>query len=65
MLSSVACLATQYSSKLSHKRRDFRKEVIRHKMCASIFSTTFFSETFLILRRGERDIIIIRASVFM
>ena len=26
---------------LSHKRPDFRKDVTEHKMCVSIFSTTF------------------------
>ena len=36
---------------LSHKLSDFRKNVTEHKMCVLIFSTTFFSETFLILRR--------------
>jgi hypothetical protein len=34
-------LAPPYSSKLPHKRRDFREQVIEHKMCVSIFSTTF------------------------
>ena len=41
---------------LSHKQRDFRKEVIEHKMCVEISSTTF-SETFLILRIIQRNII--------
>ena len=41
---------------LSHKRHDFRKNVTEHKMCVLIFSTNF-SETFLILRRTERDMI--------
>ena len=30
-----------YLSALSHKRCDFRKQVIEHKMCVLIFSTTF------------------------
>ena len=38
---SVASLAPLYFSTLSHKRCDFRKKVIEHKMCVLIFSTTF------------------------
>jgi hypothetical protein len=41
------------------KQHGFRKKksVIKHKTCALIFSTTFLSETFFILRRTERDVI--------
>jgi len=46
ILSSVACPSLQYFSTLSHKRQDFRNNVIEHKMCVLIFST-FLSETFL------------------
>jgi hypothetical protein len=30
-----------YFSTLSHKRNDFRKKVVEHKMCILIFCTTF------------------------
>jgi hypothetical protein len=41
ILLSVACPALQYFSTLSHKRHDFRNDVIEHKMCVVIFSTAF------------------------
>ena len=56
ILSSVAYLALQYFSTLSHKRHSFRKNVIGHKTCVLIF-LQLSSETFLILRRNERDMI--------
>jgi hypothetical protein len=42
VLPSVACPALQCSSTLSHKLHDFR-DVVEHKKCVSIFSTTFLS----------------------
>jgi hypothetical protein len=39
ILSSVARLALQYVSTLSHKRHHFRKNVPEHKMCDLVFST--------------------------
>ena len=41
ILSHMACLVLPYFSTLSHKRHDFRKKFIEHKMCVFIFTTTF------------------------
>jgi hypothetical protein len=56
ILPSVACLAVLNYFTLSHKRHDFRKEKIVYKMCVLVASI-FLSETFLILKRSERDMI--------
>jgi len=56
MLSSVACLSVPHFSALSHKRYDFPKKVIDIK-CVLISCTNFY-ETFNIVRRIQRDIII-------
>ena len=57
LLPSVACLAVPYFSTLSHKRHDFRKNVVKHKVIF-LFSVKFLSETFLVLRRIQRYIVI-------
>jgi hypothetical protein len=43
-LSSVACVAVQYLSTLSHRRHNFRKKkkLTDPKMCVLISSTIFF-----------------------
>jgi hypothetical protein len=41
IMSPVACPALPYFSTLSHKRHDFQKKIIEHKMRFSIFSTTY------------------------
>ena len=56
-LPSVACPAVQYFSTLSHRRHDFLKKTLLSMKCELWFSLQFLSETFLILRRTERDII--------
>ena len=55
--SSASFPALQQFSTFDHERHDFQEKVIEHKMCVLIFST-ILSETFLILRRTQRDIII-------
>jgi hypothetical protein len=42
ILSSVACPGLEMFSTLSHKRNDFRKNVIGHKMCFYFFFKIFF-----------------------
>jgi hypothetical protein len=50
------CLGLQYISTLSHKRQDFRKKMLLNVKCVLRLSLQIVSETFLILRRNERDI---------
>ena len=57
ILSSVACPVLPYFFTLSYKRYDFLNMILEHKMCVLIFSTNL-SETFLVLRGIQRDIII-------
>ena len=40
-LSTVASLALQHFSTLSHKQHDFQKEVIEHKVCVLSFAISF------------------------
>ena len=54
---SMVCLAVPYFSMLIDKRQDFRKKVTELKMSVLIFYTNL-SETFLILTRIKRDIVI-------
>jgi hypothetical protein len=56
VLSSVASPAVQYFSTLSHKRHDFQN-VLLDIECVFRFSLQLLSETFLILRRVERDMV--------
>ena len=51
---SVVCPGVSYFSSLFHKRLNFRKKVTGPKMCVLIYSANLL-ETFLILRRNERD----------
>jgi hypothetical protein len=51
----IIVLSLSHYLSLSHKRQDFRENVIEYKLCVLIFST-ILSETFL--RRTQRDMII-------
>ena len=55
ILSSVACPTLQNFSTLSHKRHVFEKMLLNTKY-VFWFSVQLLSETFLILRRNERDV---------
>ena len=52
--SSMACLALQYYSTLSHKRQNFRKQSSGHKMCFWFVLRISF-EICLTLRRIQQD----------
>jgi hypothetical protein len=64
ILSSVVCLDLPYLSTLSHKGHKFRERNNEHKMCVLIFCT-LLSETFIILRRTQPDIILNLAQSFI
>jgi hypothetical protein len=57
ILSFATCLCLPYLSTLSHKPHDFRKQLVNIK-CVFGFPLQRLIETFLIVRRTERDIII-------
>jgi hypothetical protein len=56
VLSSAACPALQYFSTLYHKRHDFRKTLL-NIINVFWFYLQCFSETFLIIRRSEPDMV--------
>jgi hypothetical protein len=56
ILPSVPCPTLPYFPTLSHKRHDFLGKVTEHKMCVLILCANL-PETFLIIRRTERDMI--------
>jgi hypothetical protein len=56
VLPSAACLAPPYFSMLPHNQQVLEK-IVEHKMSVLIFPT-ILSQTSLILRRIQRDIII-------
>ena len=55
IMSSMTCLALLYFSTLSHKRRNFQGKKLLDRKCVFLFSVLLLPETFLILRRTERD----------
>jgi hypothetical protein len=55
----VAYPGLPHFSTLPHKQRDYRKDIIEHKMCVLIFSTNL-SEKSNNLRRIQQYIILIR-----
>ena len=52
----LASPAPPHFSTLSHKRHDFRGKGTGDKMCVLVLPTNLF-ETFLVLRRIQRDVV--------
>ena len=57
ILPSVTCPVLQHFSTLPRKQRDFRKNIIEHKMCVLIFSTIVSKEVHSKIK-CERNVII-------
>ena len=55
--SSVPCLAVTYFPTLSPKWQDFRRKTLGNIQRVFIFPLKLKLETFLIIRRTERDIV--------
>ena len=62
MLSSVTYSGCTKFLTFSHKRQDFGKKVIEHKMCVLIL-VYLLCETFLIPIRIQRDVVHVHMSV--
>jgi len=57
VLPSVACTTLECFSTLHHKQNEFRGKKVNEHAILFLFSLEVLSETFLTLRRSERDII--------
>ena len=58
ILSSVSCPAILYFYTFSHNLHDFRKKnKLLNRKCVFLFPLQFLSDSFLIIRRNERDMI--------
>jgi hypothetical protein len=58
ILSPMACMSLSNFTTLSHKQHDFLKKKSQNTKCVFWWYLKPFSETFLILRRTQRDMII-------